>query len=118
MRGKTDDYEIALARWPEDTEQARALLTSYGQFLAASPVGPRVCALPVTKQSSRALPGKYAGNEADLLLARVKGEGAGCVAITQRVLKDGMLAAEMKRLWVEPRFSWTSGLGRGLVHAA
>ncbi|MGC2403649.1 MAG: hypothetical protein WA510_27910 [Acidobacteriaceae bacterium] len=34
------ECEIAAARWPQDTEQARALLAHYGQFLSASPVGP------------------------------------------------------------------------------
>jgi carbonic anhydrase len=63
------------------------------------------------------LPGKYTEKEADLLLARVGGEGAGCVAITQRVLTEGARAAEMKRLWIEPRFRG-HGLGRGLVIAA
>ncbi len=65
----------------------------------------------------RGLPGKYAETEADLLLARVGDENAGCVAIMERVLADGTHAGEMKRLWVEPRFRGL-GLGRGLVVAA
>ncbi|MGC2403650.1 MAG: GNAT family N-acetyltransferase, partial [Acidobacteriaceae bacterium] len=65
----------------------------------------------------RSLPGKYADKEADLLLAHCKGEAAGCVAVTQRVLQNGELAAEMKRLWVEPDFRGY-GLGRELVNAA
>jgi ribosomal protein S18 acetylase RimI-like enzyme len=63
------------------------------------------------------LPGKYLAKEADLLLARVQGESAGCVAIAERMLVDGTRAGEMKRLWVEPRFRGL-GLGRGLVDAA
>ena len=117
MTSRKAEYEIAPARWPEDTEQARALLTRYGQFLTASPVGAAGMCLIGYEAELRALPGKYAEKQADLLLARVKGEGAGCVAITQRVLQDGVLAAEMKRLWVEPNFRGYK-LGRGLVVAA
>jgi GNAT superfamily N-acetyltransferase len=75
-----------------------------------------VC-IPGYEAELRGLPGKYVEKEADLLLARIKGEGAGCVAITRRVLTDGMEAAEMKRLWVEPRFRG-HGVGRGLVGSA
>jgi putative acetyltransferase len=117
MTVKTAEYEIAPARWPEDTEQARALLTNYGDYLATSPSGAGSVCIPGYEAELRALPGKYVKKETDLLLARVKGEGAGCVAITRRVLTDGMEAAEMKRLWVEPRFRGC-GLGRGLVGSA
>jgi putative acetyltransferase len=115
MRGKTDAYEIALARWPEDTELARELLRSYGQYLAASPVAAAGMCLADYEAELQSVPGKYVGSDADMLLARVKNQGAGCVAITQRVLKDGMLSTEMKRLWVDPNFRGL-GLGRGLVH--
>jgi putative acetyltransferase len=117
MTVKTAEYEIAPARWPEDTEQARALLTNYGEYLESSPSGAAGVCIPGYEAELRGLPGKYVGNEADLLLARVKGEGAGCVAITRRVLADGMDAAEMKRLRVEPRFRG-HGMGRGLVGSA
>jgi len=121
MTVKAAEYEIAPARWPEDIEQARALLENYGEYLASSPSGAAGVCIPGYEAELRGLPGKYAGKEADLLLARVKsegkGEGAGCVAITRRVLKDGMDAAEMKRLWVEPRFRG-HGMGRGLVGSA
>jgi ribosomal protein S18 acetylase RimI-like enzyme len=75
-----------------------------------------VC-IPGYEAELRRLPGKYVEQEADLLLARVKGEAAGCVAITRRLLTDGINAAEMKRLWVEPRFRG-HGLGRRLVGSA
>ena len=113
----TAEYEIVPARWPEDTEKARTLLTNYGQYLAASPVGAAGMCMIGYEAELRGLPGKYAVEEADLLLARVMGEGAGCVAITRRVLADGMEAAELKRLWVEPRFRG-HGLGRRLVVGA
>jgi putative acetyltransferase len=117
MAPRLTEYEIAPAHWPEDTVQARALLASYGRFLTVSPVGAAGLCLIGYDAELRGLPGKYAGKEADLLLARVKGEGAGCVAITERTLEDGLRAAEMKRLWVEPRFRGY-GVGRGLVCAA
>jgi putative acetyltransferase len=117
MTVKTAEYEIAPARWPEDTEQARALLTNYGEYLASAPSRAAGVCIPGYEAELRGLPGKYVEKEADLLLARVKGEGVGCVAITRRVLADGMEAAEMKRLWVEPRFRG-HGVGRGLVDSA
>ncbi len=117
MTVKAAEYEITPARWPEDSEQARTLLTNYGEYLASSPSGAAGVCIPGYEAELRSLPGKYVGKEADLLLARVKGEGAGCVAITRRVLADGVDAAEMKRLWVEPRFRGY-GLGRVLVGSA
>jgi putative acetyltransferase len=112
MTANRNKYQIAVARWPEETEVARALLTNYGQSLAAA----GVCVVGY-EEELRGLPGKYAESEADLLLARVGGEAAGCVTITERVLADGTRASEMKRLWVEPRFRGLR-LGRGLVVAA
>jgi GNAT superfamily N-acetyltransferase len=117
MTGKTSEYEIAPARWPQDSERARALLTNYGTYLASSASGAAGVCIPGYEAELRSLPGKYVEEGADLLLARVQGEGAGCVAITRRVLADGTDAAEMKRLWVEPRFRG-HGLGRGLVGGA
>jgi putative acetyltransferase len=111
------EYEIVPARWPEDTEKARTLLTNYGQYLAASPVGAAgMCAIGYEAEL-RGLPGKYAAKGADMLLARVNGEVAGCAAIALRMLNDGTKAAEMKRLWVERGFRG-HGLGRRLVVGA
>jgi putative acetyltransferase len=117
MPEKPGGYDIAAARWPEEAEQARALLTNYGLYLAASHEGAAGVCIAGYEAELSGLPGKYAGQEADLLLARVQGEGAGCVAVTERVLADGTRAAEMKRLWVEPRFRGRS-VGRGLVGSA
>ncbi len=111
---KAAAYQIAPARWPEDTDLARKLLRDYGEYLAGSPA--RVCLIGYEGEL-RALPGKYAGEKADLLLARVNDAGAGCAAVTRRLLRDGTAAVEMKRLWVEPDFRGL-GLGRGLVNAA
>lgn len=117
MTAKQTRYEITPARWPEDTEQARTLLDDYGQYLAVNPTGGAGVCIVGYEAELRGLPGKYATAGADLLLARVDGEGAGCVAITQRVLADGTEAAEMERLWVPPHFRGL-GIGRGLVTAA
>jgi ribosomal protein S18 acetylase RimI-like enzyme len=117
MTGKTAEYEIAPARWPGDIELARALLKNYGEYLASSSSRAAGVCIPGYEAELRGLPGKYVEEKADLLLARVKGEGAGCVAIARRVLTDGTDAAEMKRLWVDPRFRG-HGLGRGLVNGA
>jgi hypothetical protein len=53
------EYEIAAARWPKDTEEARALLTRYGQYLAASPSGSGGVCIAGYEAELRGLPGKY-----------------------------------------------------------
>ena len=59
------------------------------------------------------LPGQYAPPSGDLLIARVNGAAAGCVAL--RGLDQSTL--EMKRLYVRPSSRGT-GLGKLLVEAA
>ena len=67
MTGKASEYEIAPACWPQDTEQARGLLTNYGKYLASSPSGAAGVCIPGYESELRGLPGKYAEEEADLL---------------------------------------------------
>ena len=58
---ETAEYEIAPARWPEDTEEARALLTNYGQYLAASPVGAAGLCLAGYEAELRGFTGQVCG---------------------------------------------------------
>ncbi len=59
------------------------------------------------------LPGVYRQPEGALLLARVDGAAAGCVALKAL---DAPGVCEMKRLFVRPAFR-ALGVGRGLVEA-
>ncbi len=110
-------YRIVPARWPQDTETARTLLGNYRQFLADSPLGAAGICLAGYDAEMKDLPGRFASDEADLLLGWVENEVGGCAAIGAKLLPDGTHAAEMKRLWVEPRFRGL-GLGRGLIGSA
>jgi ribosomal protein S18 acetylase RimI-like enzyme len=90
----------------EDLAAARRLFRAYSDWLAVD------LSFQDFEQELATLPGVYAPPQGRLLLAKVGGEAAGCVAL--RPLEPGI--CEMKRLWVEPGFGG-AGLGRELALA-
>jgi putative acetyltransferase len=103
--------DVAPAASGEDLAAVRALFREY----AASPdleSGLRdALAQQGFERELAALPGAYAPPGGALLLARVAGEPAGCVAL-KPLAEPGV--CEMKRLYVRPAFRAT-GLGRTLA---
>ena len=96
---------------PEDLREVRALFIEYADGL-----GVDLC-FQNFEQELATLPGEYIPPQGTLLLARVDGEPAGCCALRPLDAADYPNAAEMKRLYVRPRFRGT-GLGRELAEAA
>ena len=94
------------ATGPDDLAAARRLFRAYADWLAVD-----LCFQDFERELAT-LPGAYAPPQGRLLLARVSGDAAGCVAM--RPLEPGI--CEMKRLWVEPGFAGF-GLGRELALA-
>jgi putative acetyltransferase len=94
------------ATGPDDLAAAQRLFRAYADWLAVD-----LCFQDFERELAT-LPGAYAPPQGRLLLARVGGEAAGCVAM--RPLEPGI--CEMKRLWVEPGFAGF-GLGRELALA-
>ena len=97
---------LADATGTEDVAAARRLFRAYADWLAVD-----LCFQDFERELA-ILPGAYAPPQGRLLLARVGGEAAGCVAL--RPLEPGV--CEMKRLWIEPGFAG-AGLGRDLAEA-
>jgi len=89
---------------PDDLATVRRLFRAYADWLAVD------LRFQGFEQELATLPGAYAPPQGRLLLAKVGGEAAGCVAL--RPLEPDV--CEMKRLWVEPGFAGF-GLGRELA---
>ncbi|HEX5078756.1 MAG TPA: GNAT family N-acetyltransferase [Geminicoccaceae bacterium] len=94
------------ASTPDDLAAARRLFRAYAEWIAVD------LGFQDFERELATLPGAYAPPQGRLLLARIAGEAAGCVAM--RRLEPGV--CEMKRLWVEPGFAGF-GLGRELAEA-
>jgi len=96
--------DITRATTPGDIEAARQLIREYVASLNVS------LTFQDCEQEVASLPGKYASPKGCLLLAKVDGCAAGCVAL--RPLEEGI--CEMKRLYVRPEFRGRN-LGRKLA---
>ncbi len=101
------DIAIRQAATPADIEAVRVLYMEY-----AAAMGFRLCFQGFDRELA-ALPGICVPPAGTLLLARVGGEPAGCVAV--KPLDGG--AAELRRLFVRSRWR-RRGLGRALAAAA
>lgn len=97
-------FAVAEALDAESVEACRALFTEYQQALGVS-----LCFQGFDRELA-GLPGAYARPHGRLLIARVVGEPAGCVALRPLGSRD----AEMKRLYVRPDMR---GMGLGRVLA-
>src|SRR5258708_38023881 len=102
---------IRPAAGEEDIATVRRLLPAYAQYLESNPGGAANICLEGYAQELESLPEGYIL----LLLARVDGVAAGCVALRQIDREER--ACEMKRLWVDASFRGLR-LGRLLVEAA
>jgi ribosomal protein S18 acetylase RimI-like enzyme len=97
---------IEPATIPDDLDTVRRLFQEYGASLAVD-----LCFQNFDRELAT-LPGDYAPPGGALLLARIDGEAAGCVAL--RAWAPGV--GEMKRLYVPA--AWRGrGLGRRLAEA-
>jgi putative acetyltransferase len=101
---RAPDIEIGLASGPAEVEAVRALFLEYAHSL------PVDLAFQGFDREVAELPGEYSAPRGTLLLARVGGSPAGCVAL--RRAPDGQ--GEVKRLYVRPEFRGL-GIGRTLV---
>lgn len=102
----SDEPVISAAEGTRDLDLARTLFREYAASLDVD------LAFQDFERELETLPGRYAPPRGLILLARVHGEGVGCVALRPLDARR----CEMKRLWVRPAFRGR-GLGERLAHA-
>jgi putative acetyltransferase len=95
----------------KELDEVRALFEQYARALDFD------LAFQGFESELKALPGDYAPPRGRLLLAKVAGQPAGCVALRALEGDGAGDAAELKRLFVRPQFRH-AGLGRALAEAA
>ena len=103
--------ELTTPSDPHEFDLVREVFREYAQGL-----GVDLCFQQFDEELA-SLPGEYAAPRGTLILARVDGEVAGCVALRPLDTADYANAAEMKRLYVRKPFRGF-GLGRQLAEAA
>jgi putative acetyltransferase len=100
---------------PALIEEARALFSSYGEFLRASG-GPSLLCFSRLEDEIATVPAAYSDNGGEVLVATDGAHGAGCIAYRSMGASDPG-CCEIKRLFVSSRFRG-QGLGKRLVLAA
>ena len=100
------DFSLTQAETSADIDEARTLFKEYEASLGIS-----LCFQSFDQELAN-LPGDYAPPSGRLLLARIRGDVAGCIAL--RRMADG--ECEMKRLYLRSSFRGT-GLGGKMVEA-
>lgn len=108
-RRKRARARLVAAREGKELEETRRLFEEYARALDFQLGSP----LAGFEEELRELPGEYVAPRGRLLLARVRGQPAGCIAV--RDLGAGI--AETRRLFVRSDFRH-AGLGRALAEAA
>jgi putative acetyltransferase len=97
---------VHIVRSPHDLATIRRLFEEYARSLTVD------LSVQGFEEEVRTLPGLYARPAGALLLGRVRGRVAGCVALRPGPGRSG----ELKRLFVRPNFR-RAGLGSALLEA-